>query len=56
MEKKYFIDCKPSKIWLLIRHGTRLPTVKGIKIFREMEKVYGIHFYFDSISNLFINV
>lgn len=33
------LDCTPSKIWLLIRHGTRLPTAKGIKRFSEMEKV-----------------
>lgn len=32
-------DCIPSKIWLLIRHGTRLPTAKGLKRFSEMEKV-----------------
>lgn len=32
-------DCKPIKIWLLIRHGTRLPTRNGLKRFSEMEKV-----------------
>lgn len=36
----FFKDCIPSKIWLLIRHGTRLPTANGLKRFSEMEKVH----------------
>ncbi|XP_031618131.1 multiple inositol polyphosphate phosphatase 1-like [Contarinia nasturtii] len=31
-------DCTPSNVWLLIRHGTRLTTAKGIKRFSQMEK------------------
>lgn len=32
-------DCEPSKIFLLIRHGTRLPTSKDIRRFSQMEQV-----------------
>ncbi|XP_004526154.1 multiple inositol polyphosphate phosphatase 1 [Ceratitis capitata] len=32
IEKEYLVPgCKPTKIWILHRHGTRLPTVKTIK-------------------------
>lgn len=33
------LDCEPSNIWLLIRHGTRLPTANGIQRLSKMEKV-----------------
>lgn len=39
-------DCTPSKIWLLIRHGTRLPTTGGLERFSKMEKVKKIQFKF----------
>lgn len=32
-------DCNPTKIWLLSRHGTRLPSVKDIQAFRKLEEV-----------------
>lgn len=29
------VDCTPNKIWMLVRHGTRNPSVKLIKRMRE---------------------
>lgn len=31
----FTIDCTPTKIWMLVRHGTRNPSVKLIKKMRE---------------------
>lgn len=47
------LDCKPSKIWLLIRHGTRLPTANGIKRFSEMETVITYRNYFAKTNEKF---
>lgn len=30
-----FTDCKPSQIWMLIRHGTRNPSKNEIKNMRH---------------------
>lgn len=32
-------DCEPSNIFLLVRHGTRLPPSKDIRRFSQMEQV-----------------
>uniref|UniRef100_A0A0A1X3Q6 Multiple inositol polyphosphate phosphatase 1 n=2 Tax=Zeugodacus cucurbitae TaxID=28588 RepID=A0A0A1X3Q6_ZEUCU len=40
MVKQYLVPgCKPTKIWILHRHGTRLPTVKTIKAAPKLEKL-----------------
>lgn len=37
--KKAISDCTPVKIWMLNRHGTRLPKARDIKGLRALESV-----------------
>lgn len=50
--------CEAEKLWILSRHGTRLPSSQSMPLLKELEQVYiqvltksSVRFYIDSIWN-----